>query len=74
MFQTQPAYPNPSESRSENSAPHLSLEVQQVRTPRKYISDSALHLDLNALYNEGLIAKFVDENGVERYRPVGEES
>lgn len=60
-------YPNAPESEILN-APRLSLEVLQEPRP---FTRSRLHLDLNALFQAGLLAKFVDPEGVERYQPIG---
>ena len=72
---SQAAYSNPptGESGKIYSPSGPSLEVLTIQEPRKCISDSALHLDLNALFNAGLLAKYRDRRGEERYIPIGEE-
>jgi hypothetical protein len=69
------AYSNSPIAESENSnSPTLSLEVQQFHaSPTRRVvpvTTSQLHLDLHALYEAGLVAKFYDEDGVERFQPV----
>lgn len=70
------AYNNPPEAKSENAAPPQLSTRQLVdrefeaQSTRRRFSNPELHLALYGLYEAGLIAKFRDEEGVERFQPT----